>query len=56
MKLKELYKTAVEIGIENDLRSKKDISRILKDEKEKFNNLKEKEKELKEKKQKLNNQ
>lgn len=46
MKLKDLYKMSIEIGIENDLRSKKDINRILKDEKEKFNNLKDEEKEF----------
>lgn len=36
MKLQSLYKKAVHIGIENDLRGKKEISRILKEEKEKF--------------------
>jgi len=46
MKLKDLYKMAVEIGIENDLRSKKDISRILKDENQNFNSLKDEEKEF----------
>ena len=45
MKIEKLYKKAVEIGIENDLRGKEEIKRILKAEKEKFKKLKEDEKE-----------
>jgi putative NIF3 family GTP cyclohydrolase 1 type 2 len=45
MKLKEFYKTAVSIGINNDLRGKKEISRILKEEKESYDNLKKGDKE-----------
>lgn len=41
MKLEKLYKKAVEIGIENDLRGKKEIKKILKEEKEKYEKLKE---------------
>lgn len=40
MKLEKLYKKCVEIGIENDLRGKDEIDKILKEEKEKYNNLK----------------
>ena len=40
MKLERLYKKAVEIGVENDLRGKDEIKKILKEEKEKFKNLK----------------
>ncbi len=39
MKLEKLYKKAVEIGIENDLRGKAEIKRILKEEKEKHKKL-----------------
>ena len=39
MKLEKLYKKAVEIGIENDLRRKAEIKRILKEEKEKHKKL-----------------
>lgn len=45
MKLHEFYKTAVSIGINNDLRGKKEISRILKEEKESYDNLKKGDKE-----------
>lgn len=45
MKLEKLYKRVVEIGIENDLRGKDEIKKILKEEKEKFKNLKEEEAE-----------
>jgi putative NIF3 family GTP cyclohydrolase 1 type 2 len=41
MKLKRLYKKAVEVGIANDLRDKDEIRRILDDEQEKFKELKE---------------
>ena len=40
MKLEQLYRKAVKIGIENDLRGKEDIKKILKEEKEKFDSLK----------------
>jgi len=40
MKLEKLYRKAVEIGIEHDLRGKAEIKRILKEEKEKHKNLK----------------
>ena len=39
MKLEKLYKKAVEIGIENDLRGKAEIKAILKEEKEKYKKL-----------------
>lgn len=45
MKLEKLYKKAVEIGIENDLRGKAEIKTILKEEKEKYKNLKDEEAE-----------
>lgn len=45
MKLEKLYKKAVEIGIENDLRGKAEIRIILKEEKEKYKNLKDEEAE-----------
>jgi putative NIF3 family GTP cyclohydrolase 1 type 2 len=45
MKIEKLYKKAVDIGIENDLRGKEEIKRILKAEKEKFKKLKNDEKE-----------
>lgn len=41
MKLNHLYRKAVEVGIQNDLRSKEEIKNILKEEKEKYRNLKE---------------
>lgn len=40
MKLIELYKSAVSVGIKNDLRGEKEIKRILKEEKDSFDNLK----------------
>lgn len=40
MKLEQLYRKAVKIGIENDLREKEEIKKILKEEKEKFDSLK----------------
>jgi putative NIF3 family GTP cyclohydrolase 1 type 2 len=40
MKLETLYRKAVEIGIEHDLRGKAEIKTILKEEKEKYKNLK----------------
>jgi putative NIF3 family GTP cyclohydrolase 1 type 2 len=45
MKLERLYKKAVQIGINNDLRGKEEIKKILKEEKEKFNGLKKDEKD-----------
>ena len=45
MKLERLYKKAIEVGIENDLRGKSEIKKILKEEKEKYDKLKENEKE-----------
>ncbi len=45
MKLEKLYKKAVEIGIENDLRGKAEIKTILKEEKEKYKKLKDEEAE-----------
>jgi putative NIF3 family GTP cyclohydrolase 1 type 2 len=45
MKLEKLYKKAVEIGIENDLRGKPEIKRILREEKEKYSKLKDEEAE-----------
>ena len=46
MKLEAIYKTAIKIGIKNDLRGKKEITRHLKEEKDKFTHLNEKEKEF----------
>ncbi|TET74850.1 MAG: NGG1p interacting factor NIF3 [Candidatus Aminicenantes bacterium] len=40
MKLEQLYRKAVKIGIENDLRGKEEIKKILKEEKGKFDSLK----------------
>jgi hypothetical protein len=45
MKLKEFYSAAIETGIENDLRGKEEIRRLLEEEKVKFDKLDEKEKE-----------
>jgi putative NIF3 family GTP cyclohydrolase 1 type 2 len=45
MKLEKLYKKAVEIGVENDLRGKAEIKTILKEEKEKYKKLKDEEAE-----------
>ncbi len=44
MKLNDLYRSAISIGIENDLRGKKEINRILKEEKESYENLKKEDK------------
>lgn len=44
MKLGHLYRKAVEIGITNDLRGKKEINSILKEEKQKFEALKDEDK------------
>lgn len=46
MKLKNLYKKTVDIGIANDLREKNEIKKILKQEKEKFDDLKKDELDL----------
>jgi hypothetical protein len=46
MKLEKLYKKVISIGIENDLRNKKEIDKLLKQEKEKFDKLNKKEKEF----------
>jgi putative NIF3 family GTP cyclohydrolase 1 type 2 len=46
MKLEKLYNKAVEIGIQNDLRGKEEIKRILIEEKEKHKKLKEDEVEF----------
>ncbi|MBS3819030.1 NGG1p interacting factor NIF3 [bacterium] len=40
MKLQKLYKKCVDIGMKNDLRGKDEINKILKEEKEKYDNLK----------------
>ncbi|MFO7867299.1 MAG: NGG1p interacting factor NIF3 [Candidatus Aminicenantes bacterium] len=45
MILNQLYKSAVAAGIENDLRGKKEINRILKEEKESYQALKNEDKE-----------
>jgi len=45
MKLGQLYKKVISIGIENDLRNKKEINKLLKQEKEKFEKLSKTEKE-----------
>jgi hypothetical protein len=45
MKLKDLYSAVIETGIENDLRGKEEIRRVLDDEKVKFEKLDENEKE-----------
>lgn len=46
MILKTLYQNAVNIGIENDLRGKKETTKLLKDEKEKFAKMTAEEKEF----------
>jgi len=46
MKLKEIYRKAVEIGINNDLRPKEEIQKILEEEKAKFEKLSSEEKEF----------
>jgi hypothetical protein len=45
LKLGEIYKLAVKMGIEKDPRGKEEIKRILKENKEKYENLPEKEKQ-----------
>jgi len=45
MKLENLYRKVVEIGIKNDLRGKEEIKKILKEENEKFKKLKDEEAE-----------
>ncbi len=40
MKLEKLYKKAIQVGIANDLRGKAEITKSLKEEKEKFDSLK----------------
>jgi len=45
MKLEKLYKKAVAIGIDNDPRGKKEVNRLIKEEKEKYKALKKEEKE-----------
>jgi len=45
MKLSQLYKKVISIGIENDLRNKKEINKLLKQEKDKFEKLSKTEKE-----------
>ncbi len=45
MKLERLYKKAIEVGIDNDLRGKPEIKKILKEEKEKYDKFKDDEKE-----------
>jgi len=45
MKLEKLYRTAIKIGIQNDLRGKEEIKKILDEEKEKFKKLKDDEAE-----------
>jgi putative NIF3 family GTP cyclohydrolase 1 type 2 len=45
MKLEKLYKKAIQVGIARDLRGKTEITKILKEEKEKFDSLKKEEKE-----------
>lgn len=45
MKLETLYKKAVAIGIDNDPRGKKEVNRLIKEEKEKYKTLKKEEKE-----------
>jgi len=45
MKLKDLYRAVIEVGVVNDLRGKKEIKKLLAEEKVKFDKLDEKEKE-----------
>jgi putative NIF3 family GTP cyclohydrolase 1 type 2 len=45
MKLKDLYSKAIEIGLRNDVRPREEIDRLLREEKEKYEQLKDKEKE-----------
>jgi putative NIF3 family GTP cyclohydrolase 1 type 2 len=46
MKLKDLYKTVVETGIANDLRGRKEIERLLAEEKEKHEKLEKEQREF----------
>lgn len=46
MKLDELYRKAILVGISKDLRDKKEIESLLREEKKKFNELKKEEKEF----------
>jgi len=46
MKFEKLYKKVVEIGIQNDLRKKEEIKKILKEEKEAYKKLKDEEAEF----------
>jgi len=46
MKLEDLYKKAISIGIKNDLRDQKEINKLLNQEKEKFKKLNKDEKEF----------
>ncbi|MFO7981778.1 MAG: NGG1p interacting factor NIF3 [Candidatus Aminicenantes bacterium] len=46
MKLEKLYKKVISIGIDNDLRNKKEINKLLKQEKEKFDKLSKDEREF----------
>ncbi len=46
MKLMDLYKTAIEIGVANDLRGRQEIERLLAEEKEKHEKLDEEEREF----------
>ncbi|MGB9892822.1 MAG: NGG1p interacting factor NIF3 [Candidatus Saccharicenans sp.] len=45
MKIKDLYRLAIEIGLKNDLRPREEINRLLQEEKEKYEKLEGKEKE-----------
>jgi putative NIF3 family GTP cyclohydrolase 1 type 2 len=45
MKLKDLYRKAIEIGIKSDLRGEKEINKILEEEQKKYEKLAEKERE-----------
>ena len=45
MKLERLYRKVIKIGIDNDLRGKEEIKKILKEEKEKYDALKKEDKE-----------
>jgi putative NIF3 family GTP cyclohydrolase 1 type 2 len=46
MKLKDFYKAVVETGIENDLRGREEVERLLAEEKRRFDKLDEKEREF----------
>lgn len=45
MKLENLYKKAIAVGIENDPRGKKEVNRLIKEEQDKFKELKKEDKE-----------